>query len=138
MSKKEPLAALSQERSGIYRHAKGGIYKLLFVARHSEELSPMAIYESLNSPSGYWARPMEMWDETVERDGVSVPRFAYLAKDEDALDAMYCFPILNRIAEELSAKEGKGTLPLSHYRKLAREVCIKDGIDWAEEYVSTT
>lgn len=137
MSKKEPLAALSQEMSGIYRHAKGGIYKLLFVARHSEDLSPMAIYESLNSPSGYWARPMDMWDEIVERDGILLPRFAFLAKDEDELDTLTCFPILNRMAEELQAKDTENrTLPLSHYRSLARASCVKEGINWAAEYLS--
>ncbi len=138
MSKKEPLVALPQERSGIYRHAKGGIYKLLYVARRSEDLSPMAIYESLNSPSGYWARPMDMWDEVVERDGALIPRFAFLAKNEDALDTLECFPILNRMAKELKEKDADSLeLPFSHYRALARKVCVEQGIDWAEEYVPT-
>lgn len=130
-----PLSALGNEKCGIYRHAKGGIYRLLFLARHSEDLSPMAIYESLNSPSGYWARPFEMWEETVEKDGVCGPRFAFLAKDEDELDTLECFPILNHMAIHLRAEEESDTFPLSQYRRKAREACLKSGIDWAAEYV---
>lgn len=63
---------------GRYRHFKGGEYELLFVARHSETLEPMVVYRALYGEGGVWVRPAAMWNEIVERDGKSFPRFRYL------------------------------------------------------------
>lgn len=63
---------------GRYRHFKGGEYELLFVARHSETLEPMVVYRALYGEGGVWVRPAAMWNEIVERDGESFPRFRYL------------------------------------------------------------
>ena len=62
-------------KKGIYRHFKGNRYRLIDVARHSETLEPMVVYQALYGEGGLWVRPAHMWTETVERDGVSVPRF---------------------------------------------------------------
>ena len=62
-------------KKGIYRHFKGNRYRLIDVARHSETLEPMVVYQTLYGEGGLWVRPAHMWTETVERDGVSVPRF---------------------------------------------------------------
>jgi hypothetical protein len=35
----------------------------------------MVIYRALYGEGGLWVRPLEMFCETVERDGVRVPRF---------------------------------------------------------------
>ncbi len=61
---------------GRYRHFKGREYELLFIARHSETLSPMVVYRALYGEGGVWVRPAEMWGETVERDGRRFTRFA--------------------------------------------------------------
>ena len=63
---------------GRYRHFKGGEYELLFVARHSETLEPMVVYRALYGEGGVWVRPAAMWNEIVEWDGKSFPRFRYL------------------------------------------------------------
>ena len=49
--------------AGKYRHYKGNEYEVLCIARHSE------IYRALYGDGGVWARPAEMWNETVA-DGV--------------------------------------------------------------------
>ncbi len=67
---------------GRYRHFKGGAYELLGVARHSETLAPMAVYRALYGEGGLWVRPAEMWLETVERDGQTVPRFRRIDAEE--------------------------------------------------------
>ena len=72
-------------KPGIYRHFKGGIYRVIGMARHSEDLSPMVIYQSCKDDS-YWVRPASMWNETVERDGVVKPRFQYIGEDFDDVD----------------------------------------------------
>ncbi len=60
---------------GRYRHFKGGLYELLYIARHSETDEPMAVYRSLSGDGGIWVRPAAMWGEQIERDGYSGPRF---------------------------------------------------------------
>lgn len=62
-------------KPGLYRHFKGNLYRLLFVARHSETLEPMVVYQALYGEMGIWVRPAVMWKEHVEQDGYSGPRF---------------------------------------------------------------
>ena len=69
-------------KSGIYRHFKGNYYRLMMVALHSETREPMAVYQALYGERGYWVRPLAMWGETVERDGASFHRFAYVCETE--------------------------------------------------------
>ena len=64
-------------KPGIYRHFKGNRYRLLYVAKHSETLEPMVVYQALYGDRGVWVRPLSMWDETVERDGAVYKRFTY-------------------------------------------------------------
>lgn len=51
----------------IYRHYKGGKYKVITLANHSETQEPMVVYQSLSFGSTH-VRPLEMWDEEVEVD----------------------------------------------------------------------
>ena len=62
-------------KPGLYRHFKGNLYRLLYVAKHSETLEPMVVYQALYGDQGIWVRPAAMWNELVERDGYSGPRF---------------------------------------------------------------
>jgi cyclomaltodextrinase len=64
-------------RSGRYRHYKGNEYEVLGVARHSETMEELVVYRALYGEYGLWVRPLAMFTETVERDGVTVPRFRY-------------------------------------------------------------
>ena len=60
---------------GLYRHAKGGLYRLLGLGTHSETHEPMAIYQDANTEA-LWARPALMWSEEVTwPDGQRRPRF---------------------------------------------------------------
>ena len=68
-------------RPGRYRHFKGGEYEVLGMATHSETLEPMVVYRALYGARGLWVRPASMWNEPVERDGVTRPRFTLI---EDA------------------------------------------------------
>jgi len=63
---------------GRYRHFKGNEYEVLAVAKHSETLEPMVVYRALYGDGGVWVRPLSMWHETVERDGVTQERFIYI------------------------------------------------------------
>lgn len=67
---------------GVYKHFKGNEYEVLAVATHSETLEPMVVYRALYGDGGIWVRPLSMWNETVELNGVKQKRFIYV--DETA------------------------------------------------------
>ena len=69
---------MNEIKLGKYRHFKGNEYEVLGVAQHSETLEPMVVYKSLYGDGGLWVRPAAMWDETVTRDGKTMPRFSYI------------------------------------------------------------
>jgi len=61
---------------GLYRHYKGNDYEVLGVATHSETEEVVVVYRALYGEFGLWVRPLAMFEETVEIDGVVTPRFA--------------------------------------------------------------
>ncbi len=67
-------------KPGLYRHFKGGEYRVLYTAAHSETLEPMVVYQALYGEKGIWVRPAVMWNETVQRDGRVVKRFTYIGE----------------------------------------------------------
>ena len=79
MSELPPLP--SEPRPGKYRHYKGGEYLVLGLARHSETLEPLVVYQALYGEKGLWVRPAAMFTETVVVDGRSLPRFARIAPE---------------------------------------------------------
>lgn len=60
---------------GTYRHFKGGLYSVVGVARHSETEEELVVYRPLSGEQGLWVRPLAMWQEPVDREGYSGPRF---------------------------------------------------------------
>lgn len=85
MGKKRDILPVNSHIKGIYRHYKGGMYRILFVAHHSETLEDMVVYEPLDGATGYWVRPASMWEEVVMVDGREQPRFAFVALDESQI-----------------------------------------------------
>ncbi len=71
---------MAEIKQGRYRHFKGNEYRVLGMARHSETLEEMVVYQALYGEHGIWVRPAHMWNETVERDGYCGPRFAYIGE----------------------------------------------------------
>lgn len=59
-----------------FRHFKGNDYQLLYVARHSETQEAQAVYRALYDEGEVWVRPLAMFLEEIERDGVRMRRFA--------------------------------------------------------------
>ncbi len=65
---------------GLYEHFKGMRYQVIDVARHSESLEYMVVYKALYGDFGLWVRPLTMFTEIIERDGVQLQRFKRLAE----------------------------------------------------------
>lgn len=65
----------------IYQHYKGKSYKIIALARHSEDPnSILVIYQGQYicptfGPNPTWARPYEMFVETIFNSGKEQPRF---------------------------------------------------------------
>lgn len=67
--------AKSIEVGSLYEHYKGFRYKVLAIARHSESLEELVVYQALYGEQGVWVRPLAMFAETVTINGQLKPRF---------------------------------------------------------------
>lgn len=66
---------------GRYRHFKGNEYMILHIARHSETMEHMVVYQALYGDCGVWVRPASMWNETIEHNGKRMKRFEFCGKE---------------------------------------------------------
>jgi len=62
-------------RPGRYRHFKGNEYEVIALATDSESLEKMVVYRALYGERGLWVRPLSMFLEYIEINGIRVPRF---------------------------------------------------------------
>ncbi len=58
-----------------YRHFKGNDYLVLHVAKHSETLEDIVVYQALYGERGIWVRPLEMFLDQKEVNGKLINRF---------------------------------------------------------------
>jgi len=79
--KKAIVSCFPTQKNGLkmklYHHYKNKPYKYIGIARHSETLEEMVIYETCyeNAQGKLWVRPKEMFFESVQVDGKTTPRF---------------------------------------------------------------
>lgn len=66
--------------NGVYEHYKGFRYKVLTIARHSETLEELVVYQALYGEEGIWIRPLAMFLESIEMNGQFQPRFKPIKK----------------------------------------------------------
>ena len=69
---------MQEIQPGLWKYFKGNLYRVMYVALHSETGEEMVVYQALYGQRGMWVRPASMWLEHVERDGYSGPRFVRL------------------------------------------------------------
>jgi hypothetical protein len=58
-----------------YRHFKGNEYLILHLAKHSETMDLMVVYQALYGDHGVWVRPLDMFLERIEVNSIMVNRF---------------------------------------------------------------
>ncbi|MGE3610081.1 MAG: DUF1653 domain-containing protein [Bacteriovoracaceae bacterium] len=65
---------------GLYQHYKGKNYIVKSIAKNSESLEWMVVYECVydHPESQIWVRPLKMFLEEVDDQGRRVPRFRYI------------------------------------------------------------
>lgn len=68
---------------GLYQHYKGGRYRVIGTARHTEHEGELVIYQGARGE--LWARPRAMFEGRVTlADGREVRRFAPVEKEVEA------------------------------------------------------
>lgn len=63
---------------GTYEHYKGLRYKIIGLARHSESLEEMVVYQALYGKNDIWVRPLGIFLEDITFEGRSLPRFRFV------------------------------------------------------------
>ena len=67
----------TQVRVGAwYRHYKGNLYKIISLARDTETLDPVVVYQAMYGTGSVWVRPLGMFLENVEHNGKTICRFS--------------------------------------------------------------
>ena len=74
----------NQIKKGKYKHYKGDIMEVIGTALHSETLEEFVVYKHTTGKHAgekhYWVRPLKMFLEEVEANGVKVKRFEYIGE----------------------------------------------------------
>ena len=65
-----------------YKHFRGNVYRVLHIAKHSETLEDMVVYQAMYGKRGIWVRPLSMFEEEIERDGKIFRRFSPITDEE--------------------------------------------------------
>ena len=65
-----------------YRHFKGNVYRVLHIAKHSETLEEIVVYQAMYGENGVWVRPKAMFEEIIEREGKAFRRFEPISAEE--------------------------------------------------------
>ena len=69
-------------KPGLYQHYKGNQYEVVDTVRHSETEETLVLYRALYGEKGLWVRPLEMFTESVNIDGVCMPRFEFISESK--------------------------------------------------------
>ena len=73
-------------RKGLYRHFKGKEYRVIGVARHSETLEKLVIYQALYESEKFgnnalWVRPISLFLMMKTVGDKKVPAFEFLREE---------------------------------------------------------
>ena len=68
---------------GEYEHYKGNRYKVISIAKHSETLEKLVVYQALYGNREVWVRPYNMFCEKIQKDNTEIPRFKYVGDEKD-------------------------------------------------------
>ena len=75
VSRPAPAAPPGAPSPGTYEHYKGGRYRVVDLARHSETEEWLVAYRPLYGDGGLWVRPLAMFVQSVDTGSGPVARF---------------------------------------------------------------
>lgn len=67
-------------KPGLYQHYKGQQYQVIDEVKHSESEETLILYRPMYGAKTLWVRPKEMFIESVNVDGLCIPRFEYIGE----------------------------------------------------------
>ncbi len=70
------------DKERYFVHFKGGLYKMVGTAYHSETLEEMVVYQALYGDRKTWVRPRTMFFDKVVCNGAEVNRFREITENE--------------------------------------------------------
>lgn len=68
---------------GMYRHFKGNMYEVLFLAKESGSWQDVVVYQAQYGDKIISVRPLIEFNDHVERDGKIMKRFEKIGDDND-------------------------------------------------------
>ncbi|MBP5554264.1 MAG: DUF1653 domain-containing protein [Lachnospiraceae bacterium] len=90
----------------LYRHFKGGLYRIVTIAQHTETSEGLVIYRSEEDPSKVWARPVVNFLSPVDKvkypDATQDMRFE---KVESGQEAKAASPVQAQPAQTVKAED---------------------------------
>lgn len=101
------LKIMTKIKPGIYRHYKGGEYRILTEAKNSETKEMDVVYQDVADENKIWVRPKIMFLEEVEIDGEKKARFEFIREEEE------------------SSWEHKCKLAMADYQNLLKKTAIE-------------
>ena len=69
-------------KTGIYKHYKGGQYKVFGIGSNTETKEECVLYQSLGLEKKIWLRPIKNFFEKIEQDGKKINRFEFISTEE--------------------------------------------------------
>ena len=65
--KKDNLIMQEISVGKTYKHYRGNVYKIIAIAKHSETVEDMIVYQSVEK-GDIWVRPYSMWNEVIDNN----------------------------------------------------------------------
>ncbi len=94
----------------LYRHFKGGLYRIVTIAQHTETQEGLVIYRSEEDPSKVWARPVTLFCSPVDKvkypDAEQEMRFEKVGADGSTVS-----PTVSPAPATKAATDGDGLDP---------------------------
>lgn len=74
---------MNKPKPGKYKHYKGNLYEVVGTVLHSETLEELVLYKPLYETNDefdgkLWVRPLAMYMEKIEIDGIYISRFEFI------------------------------------------------------------